>query len=168
MSVATVAREALVGGNIVEILWYFVYSVMAYDVNIGNSCLHASELSFCRTNTWANRASGSHSIRQIWTVPPSCQPEYISQTTHRHFNLIKNRNPIDLVQSIASLPFVCGASLKVHKIKLKNLGYCISPSGRLRALRAECVTRVTRQTGTLNERSRTTTSRSQQKIRTDS
>jgi hypothetical protein len=37
------------------------------------------------------------------------------------------------------------------------------------ALRAECVTRVTRQTGKLNEeRSRTTTSRSQQQIRTES
>jgi hypothetical protein len=44
-----------------------------------------------------------------------------------------------------------------------------SPSGRLQALRAECVTRLTRQTGKLNEeRSRTTTSRSQQQIRTES
>jgi hypothetical protein len=43
-----------------------------------------------------------------------------------------------------------------------------SPSGRLKALRAECVTRVTRQTGKLNEeRSRTTTSRSQQQIWTE-
>jgi hypothetical protein len=34
------------------------------------------------------------------------------------------------------------------------------------ALRAECVTRVTQQTGKFNERSRTATSRSQQQIRT--
>jgi hypothetical protein len=44
-----------------------------------------------------------------------------------------------------------------------------SPSGRLYALRAKCVTRVTRQTGKLNEeRSRTITSRSQQQIRMES
>jgi hypothetical protein len=43
-----------------------------------------------------------------------------------------------------------------------------SPSGRLEALKAECVTRVTWQTGKLNERSHTTTSRSQQQIRTES
>jgi hypothetical protein len=53
-----------------------------------------------------------------------------------------------------------------------NLGICVAPTSSpywwLLALRAECLTRVTQQTGNHNERSPTATSRSQQKIRTNS
>jgi hypothetical protein len=58
------------------------------------------------------------------------------------------------------------------KLNEKKMWMCIAPTQPFRtaleALKAECVTRVTRQTGKLNERSRTTTSRSQQQIRTES
>jgi hypothetical protein len=52
-----------------------------------------------------------------------------------------------------------------------NLGICIAPTQPFRvalALKAECVTRVTRQTGKLNEHLHTTTSRSQQLIKMES